>query len=221
MCQSVRDRVLVSSVPTVHVLASRTEQTGNGLTDRGIVLRNKDGSQTAGSTHVQEIPSRLPLYIPGMQGDSVLMLALLIGFVAGLRSMTAPAAVCWAAYLGWLDLGGSALAFMGSTLAVIIFSVAAIAEFAADLHPATPSRTSPGPLLARIVLGGLSGAALALAAGRSLLAGALLGGAGGLIGAFVGYQARVRLTAALRKPKLIALLEDLIAIVLAVAIVSR
>jgi uncharacterized membrane protein len=149
------------------------------------------------------------------------MLALLIGFVAGLRSMTAPAAVCWAAYLGWLDLGGSALAFMGSTLAVIIFSVAAIAEFAADLHPATPSRTSPGPLLARIVLGGLSGGALAVAAGQSLLAGALLGGAGGLIGAFVGYQARVRLTAALRKPKLIAVLEDLIAIVLAVAIVSR
>jgi uncharacterized membrane protein len=156
-----------------------------------------------------------------MQGDSVLILALLIGFVAGLRSMTAPAAVSWAANLGWLNLGGSALAFMGSTLAVIIFSVAALAEFAADLHPATPSRTSPGPLLARILLGGVSGAALALAAGRSLLAGALLGGVGGLIGAFIGYQARVRLTTALRKPKLIAVLEDLIAIVLAVAIVSR
>jgi uncharacterized membrane protein len=156
-----------------------------------------------------------------MQGDSILILALLIGFVAGLRSMTAPAAVSWAAYLGWLDLGGSALAFMGSTLAVIIFSVAAVAEFAADLHPATPNRTSPGPLLARIVLGGLSGAALAVAAGRSVLAGAILGGAGGLIGAFIGYQARVRLTAALRKPKLIAVLEDLVAIVLAVAIVSR
>src|ERR671921_2152243 len=107
-----------------------------------------------------------------MQGDSVLPLALLIGFVAGLRSMTAPAAVSWAAHLGWLDLGGSALAFMGSTLAVIIFSLAAIAEFAADLHPATPSRTSPGPLVARIVMGGLSGAALALAAGLSVLAGA-------------------------------------------------
>ena len=156
-----------------------------------------------------------------MQSDSVLVLALLIGFVAGLRSLTAPAAVSWAAHLGWLDLGGSVLAFMGSTLAVIVFSVAALAEFAADLHPATPSRTSPGPLIARIVMGGLSGAALTVAAGRSLLAGALLGGAGGLIGAFGGYQARTRLTAALKKPTLIALLEDLIAIVLAIAIVSR
>jgi uncharacterized membrane protein len=156
-----------------------------------------------------------------MQGESVFALALLIGFVAGLRSFTAPAAVSWAAHLGWLDLGGSALAFMSSMLAVIIFSVAAIAEFAADLHPATPNRTSAGPLLARVVLGGLSGAALTVADERSWLAGALLGGAGGLIGAFGGYQARTRLTAALQKGKLIAVLEDLIAIVLAVTIVSR
>ena len=156
-----------------------------------------------------------------MQGDSVLALALLIGFVAGLRSLTAPAAVSWAAHLGWLDLGGSALTFMGSTLAVIIFSVAAIGEFAADLHPATPKRTAPGPLLARILLGGLSGAALTAAAQRSMLAGALLGGAGGLIGAFAGYQTRTRLTAALKKGKLIAVIEDLIAIVLAITIVSR
>lgn len=156
-----------------------------------------------------------------MEGDSVFALAFLIGFVAGLRSLTAPAAVSWAAHLGWLDLEGSPLSFMGSTLAVIGFSVAAVAEFAADLHPATPSRTTTGPLLARIVLGGLSGAALTAASGQSLLAGALLGGTGGLIGAFVGYHARTRLTAALGKAKLIAVMEDLIAIVLAVAIVSR
>jgi uncharacterized membrane protein len=156
-----------------------------------------------------------------MQTDSALLLALLIGFVAGLRSLTAPAAVSWAAHLGWLDLAGSALDFMGSTLAVIIFSVAALAEFAADLHPATPNRTTPGPLTARVILGGLSGAALTLAAERSLLAGALLGGAGGLIGAFAGYHARTRLTAALQNGKLIAVVEDLIAIVLAITIVSR
>lgn len=156
-----------------------------------------------------------------MQGDAVLLLALLIGFVAGLRSMTAPAAVSWAAHLGWLDLQGSPLAFMGSTLAVIIFSIAAVGEFAADLHPATPKRTSPGPLLARIVLGGLCGAALTVAGERSLLAGALLGGLGGVIGAFGGYQARTRITAAIERPKLIAVMEDIIAVVLAVTIVSR
>ena len=34
----------------------------------------------------------------------IYLLALLIGVVAGLRTMTAPAAVSWAAYLGWLPL---------------------------------------------------------------------------------------------------------------------
>jgi len=33
-------------------------------------------------------------------------LAFLLGAVAGLRSMTAPAAVAWAARLGWLHLEG-------------------------------------------------------------------------------------------------------------------
>ena len=42
-----------------------------------------------------------------------LTLALLIGIVAGLRAMTAPAAVSWAAHLGWLELSGTWLAFLG------------------------------------------------------------------------------------------------------------
>jgi uncharacterized membrane protein len=144
-----------------------------------------------------------------------------IGIVAGLRSMTAPAAVSWAARLGWLDLGDSSLAFMGSTAAVVIFSLLAVAEFAADLHPATPSRTSPGPLIARIAMGGLSGACLCAAAGSSLALGAVLGGLGAVIGAFGGYEARTRLVAALGvKDRVVALSEDLVAIALAWLIVS-
>jgi len=34
----------------------------------------------------------------------VLLLVFLIGFFAGLRSLTAPAATAWATYLGWLRL---------------------------------------------------------------------------------------------------------------------
>lgn len=110
---------------------------------------------------------------------------------------------------------------MASTIALVFFSVAAVAEFAADVHPSTPSRTSTGPLAARIVLGGLSGAALSAAADQSLLAGAVLGGAGGLVGAFAGYHARTRLSAALKRDKPIAIAEDILAIALALAIVSR
>lgn len=36
----------------------------------------------------------------------VLLLALAIGVIAGLRALTAPAAVAWGAMLGWIDVDG-------------------------------------------------------------------------------------------------------------------
>lgn len=144
-----------------------------------------------------------------------------IGFVAGLRSLTAPAAVSWAAHLGWLDLHGSPLAFMGSTAAVGIFSILALAEYVADMLPQTPNRTKPGPLMARIVMGGLAGACISVSAGQSVLVGAALGGIGGVIGAFTGYEVRRRLVRGLKvKDAVIAVLEDLVALGLAYVIVS-
>ena len=153
--------------------------------------------------------------------DLVFALALGIGFVAGLRSLTAPAAVSWAAHLGRLDLSGSSLAFVGSTAAAVLLSLLAVAEYVGDLRPTTPRRTAPGPLIARIVTGGLSGACLCASAGRALLPGAVLGGLGAVIGAFAGYQARGRLVQALGvKDSVIALSEDAVAIVLACLFVS-
>src|SRR4029453_2232450 len=96
-------------------------------------------------------------------------------------------------HLGTLNLHTSRLAFMGSTAAVAIFSVFAIGELVADKLPKTPKRTAFAPLLARILLGGLGGASLFAAAGKSLFVGALLGGIGGVVGAFVGYEIRRRL----------------------------
>jgi uncharacterized membrane protein len=146
----------------------------------------------------------------------VFALAAGIGIVAGLRSLTAPAAVSWAARLGWLDLHGSALSFMGSPAAVILLSLLAVAEYVADLLPTTPRRTAPGPLIGRIVMGGLSGACLCASAGRPVTVGAVLGGLGAVTGAFAGYEARARLVRALRvKDWIVAVSEDLVAIVLA------
>ena len=48
----------------------------------------------------------------------VLLLCFLIGCVAGLRSMMAPAIVCAAAYLQWVHLEGTPLAFMTNRLAL-------------------------------------------------------------------------------------------------------
>lgn len=157
-----------------------------------------------------------------MNANLALVLAFGIGFVAGLRALTAPAVVSWAARLGWLNLQGSPLAFMGSTAAVAVFTLAAMGELVNDLLPKTPPRTAPAPLMARIVMGGLSGACLCAAAGQSLPAGAVLGGIGGVIGAFAGYQARVRLVNVLKvKDAIIAIAEDLAAIGLAFFFVSR
>ena len=153
--------------------------------------------------------------------DLVFALAFGMGVVAGLRSLTAPAAVSWAARLGWLQLQDSSLAFMGSTPAVVIFSLLASAEYVADLLPSTPRRTTPGPLIARIVMGALCGACLCASGSRPVSIGVVLGGLGGLFGAFAGYQARTGLVKALGvKDRVIALLEDAVTIVLAWVIVS-
>src|SRR5947207_12879563 len=103
-----------------------------------------------------------------------------IGIVAGLRSLTAPAVVAWAAHLGWLNLHSSPLAFMASTAAVAVFSLLAIGELIADKLPNTPKRTALAPLLARVLTGALCGACLCVAAGKSLRAGAILGGSGSI-----------------------------------------
>jgi uncharacterized membrane protein len=151
----------------------------------------------------------------------VLILAAGIGIVAGLRSLTAPAAVSWAAHLGWLDLHGSPLAFMGSTAAVVIFSILALGEYLADKLPRTPSRTRPGSLIGRVIMGGLAGACLSVSAGQYLLAGALVGGLGAVIGTYGGYEIRRRLVSGLKvKDRFVAIPEDLVAIGLAYLIVS-
>ncbi len=110
-----------------------------------------------------------------MSASQVLLLAFLIGVVAGLRSLTAPAVVAWAAHRNWIDLRNTTLSFMASTAAVVIFTLLAVVELIADQLPSTPSRTEPLGLVARIILGGLSGAAIALSGAQSFILGAALG----------------------------------------------
>jgi uncharacterized membrane protein len=151
-----------------------------------------------------------------------LLLAVGIGVVAGLRSMSAPAIVAWAAHLGWIHLSGSHLAFMGSAWAVGIFTLGALAEFVADQLPTTPARTTAVPLAARIVMGLLTGACLGTAGSSSLWLGALTGAIGAIAGAFGGYRVRVGLVRTLQAPDFaIAIPEDLIAIGLGLFLVCR
>ena len=59
---------------------------------------------------------------------STYVLAFLIGVVSGLRSMTAPAAVSWAARLGWLHLENTWLAFFGFAATPYVLTLFAIGE---------------------------------------------------------------------------------------------
>jgi uncharacterized membrane protein len=145
-----------------------------------------------------------------------------IGVVAGLRSLLPLAAVAWAVHFGWLNLEGSALGFMGSSIALATFSLMALGELVADLFPNVPSRTAPAPLLARILSGGFCAACLGLSAHTSWPMGALVGATGAVIGAFAGYEIRRRVVLKLSVPDWpVALSEDLIAVTLAWLCLSR
>ena len=157
-----------------------------------------------------------------MNPSQVLLLAFLIGVIAGLRTMTPLAVVAWAANRHWLNLHSSPLAFMGSPAAVAVFTVLALGELVVDKLPSTPNRTKLLGLIGRSVTGGLSGAAVALSGAHSIALGAVLGVAGGIAGAFAGHEVRKRLVRALKVPDfVIALFEDALEIAGGLLIVSR
>lgn len=141
-----------------------------------------------------------------------ILAALLIGIIAGLRAMSAPAAVSWAAYLGWIDLSQTPLAFMGYTWTPWIFSVLAFAELVNDKLPNTPSRKVPPQFAARVIMGGLAGASLG-AAGGSLVVGLVAGVVGAVIGTYGGAAVRGRLGAMFGRDLPAALTEDAVAVI--------
>ena len=108
-----------------------------------------------------------------------------IGFVAGLRSMTASAALSWAASLGRTRIGWIPAGARSRSLA----TTAALAEMAGDKMPFAPDRRILPSFLARFAIGAVGGAALA---GRDapLLDGALYGIAGAAVGTLLGRAAR-------------------------------
>lgn len=146
------------------------------------------------------------------------LLALLIGGLAGLRAFTAPAAVSWAAQVGWLRLGDTHLAFLGYRWAPWILTALALVELITDQLPSTPSRTVPVQFGARILTGALSGAAIGASSGL-LIIGGIAGIIGAVIGALGGRAARARLAEVFGRDMPAALIEDVVAILAAIFIV--
>ncbi|PYV67013.1 MAG: hypothetical protein DMG97_28240 [Acidobacteria bacterium] len=129
-----------------------------------------------------------------MKHPYTLSLAVGIGAVAGLRPMTAPAVIAWAARRKWIHLGSSPFVTIISARASRTITELAISELIADKLPFTPSRLNPGPLASRIASGAVCGAAVCGAVKRPFVEGALLGGLGAIAGALAGYHVRKRLS---------------------------
>ena len=117
-----------------------------------------------------------------MQG---LTASLGIGFVTGMRSMTACAALSWAASQrrtrpGWIPSGPVPRG---------LATAAAVAEMAGDKMPFAPDRRIAPSIAARLAIGAVGGAALA---GRdaSALGGAVAGMSGAIAGTVLGRIAR-------------------------------
>jgi len=153
---------------------------------------------------------------------TVILLSFLLGCAAGLRSLTAPAVVCWAAHFGWIHLAGTKLAFVAHPATLVVITFLALGELVTDKLPRTPARTSPPGLIARVLLGGFCGVALATSTGGSLVAAATAGIGWALVGTFTGYHIRHALVACTHLPDFaVALAEDFMAIAGGLLIVSR
>lgn len=148
----------------------------------------------------------------------VLLLALLIGVVAGLRAFTAPAVVAWAALLHWINLDGTWASWVAHPVTVGILTVIAVAELVSDKMPALPSRKTAPQFLVRLAAGAFAGAVLGTAWGYrwgSLGAGLI----GAVIGTIGGYEARTRLVAANGgRDRPVAVAEDVVAAVGGIAV---
>lgn len=149
----------------------------------------------------------------------VLLLALLIGVIAGLRALTAPAAVAWGAALGWINLDGTWAEWVAHPITVTVLTILALGELVTDQLPKTPSRRVPMQFSTRLATGAFSGAVLATGAVLNpttwvvvaAIGAALIGAVAGTLG---GAEARKRLVAASGGHDLpVALVEDAIAIV--------
>ncbi len=153
---------------------------------------------------------------------SILVLAFLIGVIAGLRACHRP---------GCRKLGSTSrldqplrhpsLAWLGYAATPWIFSILALGEIVNDKLPATPSRKIPPQFITRIVSGASSPEPPSASPTSPLISGLLLGAIGAVAGTLGGADIRARLAKAFGNDLPAALLEDFVAVVGGLCIVHN
>ncbi len=148
--------------------------------------------------------------------------ALVLGIVAGMRSMLAPAvlAITLARRPEYVPATVPTHWFTMHSVALVL-GLAALGELIGDKLPKTPNRTALGPFVARLASGAITGAVLVQLDGINPWIGAACGACGAIIGTFGGFHARRlagRITG-IRDP-FIGAMEDVIALALAGTVVA-
>jgi uncharacterized membrane protein len=142
----------------------------------------------------------------------VLLLALAIGVIAGLRALTAPAVVAWGAFLGWIDLDGKWSEWMAHPITLTVLTIFLLVELVTDQLPNTPSRKTAPQFLTRLIMGGFSGAVIGSAFFHTFSATGA-GVIGAVLGTMAGAAVRQRFAESRNgQDRPGAILEDVVAV---------
>jgi uncharacterized membrane protein len=124
----------------------------------------------------------------------VIVLAVLMGVIAGLRALTAPAVVAWGAFFGWIDVDGKWSQWVAHPITVTVLSIFLLVELVTDQLPKTPSRRVPSQFIPRLITGAFAGAVIGSASHHTFI-GMGAGIIGAVLGTLGGAEARSRLVA--------------------------
>lgn len=136
-----------------------------------------------------------------------------LGFITGIRSMSS------LALLGWTSDNSP----KGLQLPIhLLTTFAALGEAVADKLPVIPSRTSPGPFIGRLVIGGASGLILCRREQVPPILGVVTGALGAATGAFASTYVRTKLSKATKIPDPVSgILEDVLVTGLGTLVVRK
>jgi uncharacterized membrane protein len=142
----------------------------------------------------------------------VIVLALLIGVIAGFRALTAPAVVAWGAFLGWIDVEGKWSEWIAHPITLTILTIFLLVELVTDQLPKTPSRKTAPQFITRLIMGAFAGAVIGSAFFHTFSAlGA--GMIGAVLGTLGGAEVRQRVASARSgQDRPGAILEDIVAV---------
>ena len=156
------------------------------------------------------------------QTDRFYTQAAILGVVAGMRAMSAPAiAAKMLARIAFADNAKEVPAFLQSEPVHTALSLLAIAEFVGDKLPNTPNRTATPGVIARCVTGALAGAAICKANRCNAFIGALIGSGTALASTFGCFYLRKNLVqnSCLPDPT-IGAMEDALVVSTGLALIS-